>query len=402
MEASNLNAEQKKPRWGYTTGTCAAAASLAAALMLLTGKLQEQVSVITPKGFRLSLEVEDICKGKKQVSCAVRKDAGDDPDVTDGLLIYASVSMEDGQSEKENAQNRKSGFYVFKNDNISLKLYGGVGVGTVTKPGLSCEVGKPAINPVPQKMIFEQVASVCDRAGYKGALSIVIFVPGGEETAARTFNPKMGIKGGISILGTSGMVEPMSQSALLETIRLELRQKHLEGQDELILTPGNYGETFLRDKMNLSLEHAVKCSNFIGDSIDMAAEEGIRKILLVGHGGKLLKLAAGIMNTHSSVADGRMEILAAYGAACGAEKKLVEAVLAAVTVDQGLKLLESVEGLREGTMERIMERIYWHLKSRAAGRLVIEAVVFTNERGVLGQTPGAEGLLRLFGFRQKG
>lgn len=388
MESSDLSAGEKKTRWGYTTGTCAAAASLAAALMLLTGEMREQITVLTPSGKEMCLETEDIRRDKTRVTCAVRKDAGDDPDVTDNLLIYASVSK--GDCPPDIAGGDKSGYYVWENDRNYLKLYGGVGIGIVTKPGLSCEVGKPAINPVPRSMIFEQVAAACARAAYEGKLSIVISVPDGEEIAKRTFNPKLGITGGISILGTSGEVEPMSQRALLETIRLELRQKHLDGRDRLILTPGNYGEMFLQDSLGISLEYAVKCSNFIGDSIDMAAQEGIRQILLVGHAGKLIKVAAGIMNTHSLVADGRMEILAAYSGACGAGKELLEEVLASVSVDQGLSVLERQPGLREQVMGRIMERMDWHLRSRAAGRLEIEAIMFTNERGILGETSGAE------------
>lgn len=185
----------------------------------------------------------------------------------------------------------------------------------------------------------------------------------------------------------------MSETALLETIRLELRQKVLAGHSRLVVTPGNYGEAFLRDHLKIGLGQAVKCSNFIGNTIDMAVEEGAEGILLVGHGGKLIKLAAGIMNTHSSVADGRMEVLAAYGAACGADAYLVSRLLKAITVDEGLRLLETREGLRNQVMDLVMERVDEHLKRRAAGRLEIEAVVFTNERGILGITRGAARLL---------
>ncbi len=197
-------------------------------------------------------------------------------------------------------------------------MTGGVGVGTVTKEGLSCEVGKAAINPVPRRQIFTQVEKICRQEHFQGSLWIEISVPEGVEAAARTFNGRLGIEGGISILGTSGLVEPMSERALLETIRLELRQKVLEGQRHVIATPGNYGQQFLKNAMGLDLDLAVKCSNFIGNTIDMAAEEGARGLLLIGHGGKLIKVAAGVMNTHSSAADGRMEVLAAYAGGLGA------------------------------------------------------------------------------------
>lgn len=390
MKEPYIFKNQTKLRWGYTTGTCAAAASMAAAVMLLRRSKVDHVSIDTPKGIRLNLDIEDIDAGPNRVSCGVKKDGGDDPDVTHGLMVYAAVQRD------EPSKIEKSGGYEYREAAFCLKLTGGVGVGRVTRQGLSCEVGKPAINPVPRKMIFDSVAEVCRQEGFAGTLLIEISVPGAESVMERTFNGNLGILGGISILGTSGIVEPMSEAALLETIRLEIRQKVLEGSSSLIMAPGNYGEAFLSNVMGIGLETAVKCSNYIGASIDMAVEEGAKGILLVGHGGKLIKLAAGIMNTHSRFADGRMEILAAYGAACGAGKKLAGDILEAVTVDEGLRLLETVAGLRERVMERVMERIDSHLKRRAGRHLKIEALVFTNERGILGVTPGAEQMLRFF------
>ena len=269
-------------------------------------------------------------------------------------------------------------------------------MGRVTQCGLSCEVGKAAINPVPRQMIFEQVAGVCRESGFKGVLSIEIRVPEALKVADKTFNSRLGIQGGISILGTSGMVEPMSETALLDTIRLELRQRIRKGEKNLLVTPGNYGESFVGTVLGLGLGQAVKCSNFIGSTIDMAVEEGAESILLIGHGGKLIKLAAGIMNTHSSWADGRMEILAAHGAACGAKRELVEQIMEAVTVDEGLRLLETEDGLCEQVMKRVMARLEQYVKRRAGGRLRAEVIVFTNERGILGATTGADDMLLYF------
>lgn len=408
MGDSYIYKNQKKLRWGYTTGTCAAAASLAAAVMLLRGRRMEQVSLTTPKGVRLDLEVEEMETGKNCVCCGVRKDAGDDPDVTDGLMVYSQVRLPDADSggagdAREAGDNTEAGDdrndcgdYVYEKDGLRLILSGGVGVGRVTRWGLSCEVGKAAINPVPRQMIFEQVAGVCREAGFKGALSIEIRVPEALKVADKTFNSRLGIQGGISILGTSGMVEPMSETALLDTIRLELRQRIRKGEKNLLVTPGNYGESFVDTVLGLGLGQAVKCSNFIGSTIDMAVEEGAESILLIGHGGKLIKLAAGIMNTHSSWADGRMEILAAHGAACGAKRELVEQIMEAVTVDEGLRLLETEDGLREQVMKRVMARLEQHVKQRAGGRLRAEVIVFTNERGILGATTGADDMLLYF------
>ncbi len=408
MGDSYIYKNQKKLRWGYTTGTCAAAASLAAAVMLLRGRRMEQVSLTTPKGVRLDLEVEEMETGKNCVCCGVRKDAGDDPDVTDGLMVYSQVRLPDADSggagdAREAGDNTEAGDdrnacgdYVYEKDGLRLILSGGVGVGRVTQCGLSCEVGKAAINPVPRQMIFEQVAGVCRESGFKGVLSIEIRVPEALKVADKTFNSRLGIQGGISILGTSGMVEPMSETALLDTIRLELRQRIRKGEKNLLVTPGNYGENFVGTVLGLGLGQAVKCSNFIGSTIDMAVEEGAESILLIGHGGKLIKLAAGIMNTHSSWADGRMEILAAHGAACGAKRELVEQIMEAVTVDEGLRLLETEDGLREQVMKRVMARLEQYVKRRAGGRLRAEVIVFTNERGILGATTGADDMLLYF------
>ena len=408
MGDSYIYKNQKKLRWGYTTGTCAAAASLAAAVMLLQGRRMEQVSLTTPKGVRLDLEVEEMETGKNCVCCGVRKDAGDDPDVTDGLMVYSQVRLPDADSggagdAREAGDNTEAGDdrnacgdYVYEKDGLRLILSGGVGVGRVTQCGLSCEVGKAAINPVPRQMIFEQVAGVCRESGFKGVLSIEIRVPEALKVADKTFNSRLGIQGGISILGTSGMVEPMSETALLDTIRLELRQRIRKGEKNLLVTPGNYGESFVGTVLGLGLGQAVKCSNFIGSTIDMAVEEGAESILLIGHGGKLIKLAAGIMNTHSSWADGRMEILAAHGAACGAKRELVEQIMEAVTVDEGLRLLETEDGLREQVMKRVMARLEQYVKRRAGGRLRAEVIVFTNERGILGATTGADDMLLYF------
>ena len=408
MGDSYIYKNQKKLRWGYTTGTCAAAASLAAAVMLLRGRRMEQVSLTTPKGVRLDLEVEEMETGENCVCCGVRKDAGDDPDVTDGLMVYSQVRLPDADSggagdAREAGDNTEAGDdrnacgdYVYEKDGLRLILSGGVGVGRVTQCGLSCEVGKAAINPVPRQMIFEQVAGVCRESGFKGVLSIEIRVPEALKVADKTFNSRLGIQGGISILGTSGMVEPMSETALLDTIRLELRQRIRKGEKNLLVTPGNYGESFVGTVLGLGLGQAVKCSNFIGSTIDMAVEEGAESMLLIGHGGKLIKLAAGIMNTHSSWADGRMEILAAHGAACGAKRELVEQIMEAVTVDEGLRLLETEDGLREQVMKRVMARLEQYVKRRAGGRLRAEVIVFTNERGILGATTGADDMLLYF------
>ncbi|HJB08840.1 MAG TPA: cobalt-precorrin-5B (C(1))-methyltransferase CbiD [Candidatus Enterocloster faecavium] len=387
MEESYVYRQQKKLRRGYTTGTCAAAASLAAAALLLQNESTDlPVTVDTPKGIRLDLEAELVKAGEDFRFCRVQKDGGDDPDVTSGMWIYARVGFSCSGEEK-------SGWIEYKNDKITLYLSGGVGIGVATKPGLSCKVGEYAINPVPRAMIFQHVEKVCRSQGFEGTLWVEISAPEGEERGKKTFNSRLGILGGISILGTSGIVEPMSQEALLKSIELEITQKVLEGCSDLVMVPGNYGLDFAAGQLGLNLGEAVKCSNFLGASIDMAVQAGAKGLLLIGHMGKLVKLAAGIMNTHSREADGRMEILAAYSGALGAPPNLIRRILDAVTVDQALNLMEEADGLLPEVMEEVTRAAYRHLKKRAGEELEAEAILFTNERGILGKTPGADRLL---------
>lgn len=251
-------------KYGFTTGSCAAAAAKAAAYMLLTGKIKNCITIETPKGIPYTAEVTDIVRGESQVSCAVVKDGGDDPDVTSGSKICATVTADNrGDGEKE-----------------LLQIDGGKGVGRVTRPGLDQPVGNAAINHVPREMITREVQEVCRICDFHGTLHILISVPDGEALAERTFNPRLGIVGGISILGTTGIVEPMSSQALKETIRVELRQQRAEGQTIAAVSPGNYGLDFMQQTYGYDLDRSVKCSNFIGETIDMAAELGFCAMLL--------------------------------------------------------------------------------------------------------------------------
>lgn len=364
LENQYIIKENKKLRLGYTTGSCAAAASKAAALMLLTKEEIAYVSLVTPKGIKLHLEVLDIEKTTDSVSCAIEKDAGDDPDVTDKLWIYAKVS-----------KRRKTG----------IEITGGRGVGVVTKPGLEQSVGSPAINKVPRQMITEELEQVCEKSGYHGGLLVEISVPEGEKTAEKTFNPRLGIVGGISILGTTGIVEPMSEQALLASIRVELNQQVQTGHKSLVITPGNYGREFLRENFPFDLEAAIKCSNFVGNTIDMAVELGVENILFVAHIGKFIKVAGGIMNTHSRNADARMEILCANAALAGAEADVLRQIMKAVTTEEGLRLLKAC-GCLEKTMELVLEKVQFYLEKRSYGKCKIAVVMFSNEQGELGRT----------------
>ncbi len=369
----------RKLRYGYTTGSCAAAAAKAAAFMLLSGREISCVDLMTPKQIPLCLEVLDIVKKPESVSCAVQKDGGDDPDVTNGIRIYAEVSR---IWEKK------------------ICIDGGRGVGRVTKPGLEQPVGEAAINKVPRRMIRENLEEVCRQLGYTGGLKVIIFVPEGEALASRTFNPRLGISGGISILGTSGIVEPMSEQALIDTIRVEIRQRLANGMKYLLIVPGNYGIDFLEQYGHgLSLEDAVKCSNFVGEALDAAVEFGAEGVLLIGHIGKFVKLAGGIMNTHSHNADARMELLTVHAALLGAPVGLLQSMMECVTTDDALKYLREA-GMSGAVMARLMERMEFYVNERVRGRLKPGIITFSKVYGILGETKNAPELVRKIGAQR--
>ena len=360
-------------RHGFTTGSCAAAASKAAAYMLLTGHRKNQITIETPGGISYTAEIIDIHIGEHCASCAVVKDGGDDPDVTTGMKIYSKVSL------TEEADGKCA----------VLHIDGGEGVGRVTRPGLDQPVGNAAINHVPRAMIAKELSEVCALLDYRGGLDIVISVPGGEALAARTFNPRLGIVGGISILGTSGIVEPMSSQALLDTIRVELNQRRAEGYDSVAVTPGNYGRDYMKRRYGYDLDRSVKCSNFIGQTIDMAAELGFQRILLTGHIGKLIKVAGGIMNTHSREADARMELLAAFALRCQVPAECARRILDCLNTEEALALLQESGKLQE-VMDYAMERICFYLDKRAGQRLEIACIMYSSEFGELARSREAE------------
>ncbi len=359
---------QRRLRCGYTTGACAAAAARGAAERLATGRWPESVALATPAGVTICVGLEETRDGPGWASCAVRKDGGDDPDATDGVLV--SVRLE-------------------KTASSAVAIDGGEGVGRVTKPGLDQPVGAAAINSVPRRMIEEQIRA----AGLSGGVAAVVSIPGGAALAAKTFNPRLGIVGGLSVLGTSGLVRPMSEAALVDSVRLELESVRARGAAHVLVTPGNYGSDFSRDVLGLSLANWALCSNFLGEAIDRAALLGFESFFLVGHLGKLAKVAGGAMNTHSRTADGRRETLAAHAALCGAARDLVCEIFDSPTTDRAVELLSGA-GLREPVLASLAGALDERLRQRAGG-MRIAALFFSNRYGVLGKTPGAEELLAL-------
>ncbi len=457
--------DHKKLRCGYTTGTCAALASQGAVRFLLTGSWKKTEEIMTPKGISVCVSLEEKTSGNGWAECAVRKDAGDDYDVTNGILVYAraefvkdksffekahmprlensvsgSVRERSESSLKLNAGKRQKAEWPVQRNAESredlIRIDGGIGIGRVTKSGLDQPIGAAAINSVPRKMIRDAVYALLEEAGEFSPVSITISVPAGVEAAKKTFNPVLGIEGGISVLGTSGIVEPMSEEALVETIRTHLNVLKAEGRKCVIAVPGNMGAGFLERylieyrKYNADLhqEHAaadteaavdaeqispeslstgadpslmdkfmnslVTMSNFVGKTLDFAAELGFSGILIAGHMGKLVKIGNGIMNTHSREADGRMDTLLSCALSAGTEDlELLKKVQGSNTTDEAMDHLKQA-GILEDTINIFLKRADWHLTHRSRDEVRTGMIVFGTKGEYLGETEDADAILR--------
>ncbi|CAM4092552.1 cobalt-precorrin-5B (C(1))-methyltransferase CbiD [Serratia silvae] len=352
----------KRYRKGYTTGSCATAAAKVAALMVLRQQVIHQVSIVTPSGVTLNLNVEQPLIEGQQATAAIRKDGGDDVDATHGMLIFARVSL--------------------TQDHQQILLQGGEGVGTVTRKGIGLPVGSAAINRTPRQTIE---AAVREAIGPQRGALVEIFAPEGIERARKTYNGRLGILGGISIIGTTGIVTPMSEESWKRSLALELEMKRAAGQDRVILVPGNHGERFVREQLGLDGQQVVTMSNFVGYMLQETVRLGFRQVLLVGHPGKLIKVAAGIFHTHSHIADGRMETLIAHLALMGAPVELLRQVEQCNTTEAALELI-SEQGWQE-VFPRIAQRICQRVQEmlRFSSHLPgCDAILFSFDQQILG------------------
>lgn len=367
-----IQSGSKLLRCGYTTGSCATLATKACAIMLHTQEKISSVSIITPKGIEVVADVLEIILNEDSVTCAIRKDAGDDIDVTDGMLIYSTVS--------------------YTTDDIFIE--GGVGIGVVTKAGLNQPIGKHAINSTPRKMILEQLTKLKQKYKYNGGYKTTIFAPNGEKIAERTFNSNLGIIGGISIIGTTGIVEPQSLQALLDSIKVEINMHNSNKVKRLILTFGNYGQDFIGTNVFkvLSQYEQVKISNFVGDTLDSIFHTDIQEVILVGHIGKVVKLAGGIMNTHSKIADCRTEIFGVHTALNGGSQESVQQIMESATTDACIDILDSI-GLKELVINDIISTASNHINRRIANKFKVGIITFSNIHGLLNISKTAQELL---------
>ncbi len=364
--------EHKAYRKGYTTGSCATAAAKVAALMAITQQNISQVSIVTPSGVVLDLEVCESVFEPHAATAAIRKDGGDDVDVTHGMLIYARVEL---------------------NESGVIMIDGGVGIGRVTRKGIRHELGAAAINEVPKQSIENAVREVIGQE--KGA-NVLIFAPEGIDRARQTFNPRLGIEGGISILGTTGIVTPMSDDSWKSSISLEMQMKRSEGLEQLILVPGNYGESFAR-QMGMNSNQVVIMSNFVRHTLKEAEHLGFKQILLLGHLGKLIKVAAGIFHTHSHIADGRIEMLIAGLALLGVQRDFLMQIDECKTTEAAMVLIEDA-GFHEVYRE-IAKRIKLRAEQLSVygkNPLQVEAIVCALDGRILGSSALLSDLVEVF------
>lgn len=398
----------KKYRRGYTTGSCATGASKAAVYMLITKNKIDTINIDTPKGIPLSLKVDNVNISDTFVECSIKKDGGDDIDATHTMDIYARAEIV--------SKNDKNKEYLTLNDIDSLstnsecqselykfiRVYGGIGIGVVTKKGLSVDVGKPAINPTPLKMINHEIRKLIGDnfesiLGNNKVLKITIFAPQGETIAKKTFNPRLGIVGGISIIGTTGIVEPMSDEGWKKSLSIELQMKKEQGLDKIILVPGNHGEQFIREKLNLDIKYVVRTSNFVGYMIKEAQRIGYKKILMAGHIGKFIKVSAGIFNTHSKVADARSEILVANLALMGATYEFLNKINQCLTAEEAVELINNSEYRQVYNIlsNKCRERVKQYL-NEDSDDIDVEVIMFSMDKSLLGKSDNTDDLVEVF------
>lgn len=346
-------------REGFTTGSCAAAAALASALRQMSGRTPRQVKIVTPIGRELTIEIVELT----YPVCGVVKDAGDDPDVTNGMLVTASVHL--------------------NSDNGPITFHAGEGVGTVTRPGLKIPPGEAAINPVPRKMIEDALRGAI---GTRSA-SVTVSIPGGREKAAHTFNPRLGIEGGLSVLGTTGIVKPYNIESVYESFSLELNTFKAAGLEIVGLTFGNTGENAMRKAWSIAGRCIMHTGNYVGYVLDEALRLGFARVLLCGHPGKLLKVAAGTFDTYNRTGDGRREALCTQAALAGCSRAVVQKLYDSSTTEIAMQIVSKEQLdflwpiLAKVTAKRCRDRMF--------GDLAVETAFIDNEGHILGSSPEA-------------
>jgi cobalt-precorrin-5B (C1)-methyltransferase len=356
---------KEKLRTGFTTGTASAASSKAAILAIINQKKIDSVEVILPKGDSIPIKIQS-CKFEEEKStCSVIKDGGDDPDVTHGAEIIVNVSLTSNTNQ--------------------IEIDGGDGVGVVTKPGLGLEINKPAINPVPKKMIIENVSKVAKNILKKNGIKIIISVPKGKELALKTDNPRLGIVGGISILGTSGIVIPYSTASFAASVRQNLDVSLAMGNDTVVLTTGGRSEEFAKKIVELPEHSFVQMGDFAGYTIQQCAKKEIKKAFVAGFIGKLAKMAAGVKQTHVKGSKVDTNFLAELAKSCGANEKTIDQIRNANTARHVQDIV--LENKVKGFFDKVCSEVYKHMRKHSDEKVPIDVILFDFDGKILGRHP---------------
>lgn len=360
-------------RSGYTTGACAAA-GVKASLLYEQGEEWDTIKLRALDGTELVIPVKNIVQDDRGLTAEVVKFSGDDPDITNGVSVFTTIRHLPG-AEAE------------------VAFRAGEGIGTVTKPGLSVPVGEPSINPGPRQLIRNAVADVLGTD--KVPLEVTISIPAGVELAKQTLNPILGVEGGISVIGTTGVLRPMSEEGFKNSLVPQIDVAKAAGYEDLIFVPGKIGER-LAKAWQLPEAAMVQTSNFIGFMLEAAQQRGIKRVLLFGHIGKLIKVAAGCFYTHNRIADGRLETMAAYGAAAGLTTQQVQAVLGANTTEDALAVLEQA-GLRDEVCQALAARASARAQRYLFQKMQVGTVLVTLTGELLGMDAAAREICRNLG-----
>lgn len=352
----------KKLRYGFTTGSCAIAGAKAACEVLFNNKKFDFIEIKLINGEFLNIEVENLLVKDEYVEVTIIKDAGDDPDITNGIEIRVQV-----RKIKEN----------------TINILGGIGVGKVTKKGLNQAIGQWAINSGPRQMIKENLEEYIENKDF--GVEVKVIVPNGEEVAKKTLNEKLGIIGGISILGSTGIVKPMSEEAFKKSLDIELSVLLKEKtSNEVYFSFGNYGKKFAMEVLKVEEKNILITSNFIGYMLESAGNQGVKELKIIGNLGKVIKVAGGIFHTHNRVADGRMEILTANAMLLGEKQENLLKIMNANTCEEAIEYIENKE-LFNFLSDKVKEKCEAYLK-RVGYNMNIEVLIFSNEYGELGRS----------------
>ena len=362
-------------RGGYTTGACAAA-GVKAALLYAQGREWQTVTLLALDGTLLTIPVRDVHKTELGLQAEVIKESGDDPDITNGVSVFTTVRL--------------------RGDTAPMSFAAGEGIGTVTKPGLSVPVGEPSINPGPRKLMRRAAEDVI---GTSAGLAVTISIPAGRELAKKTLNPVLGIEGGISVIGTTGVLRPMSEEGFKNSLVPQIDVALAAGCHDLVFVPGKIGER-LALSWGLPREAIVETSNFIGFLLEAAADRQVSRVLLLGHIGKLVKVAAGIFYTHNRIADARLETIAAYSAAAGLGCQEVQRILASNTTEDALQVLR-----QSGRLPEVCEMLAVRAGQRAErdlfGRMQVGVAMMTMTGELLGMNETARAIGRDYGWTKQ-